>query len=114
MRCEAATISGGHLVRVYGEIDMSESRELAETLVQFANGDVTVDLSNVPFCDSSGLNALVAVHRHLQRHRAVLRVRGVRPGIWRVMHLAGLDECLDIEEAEPVFRADGQQGPSAA
>jgi anti-sigma B factor antagonist len=87
----------GHLVTVVGEIDMSDAPELAEYLVQFDDGDVTVDLSSVTFLDSSGLRALLAAHKRIERQGSTLTIRGVSDPVLRVFQIAGLDHVLHFD-----------------
>lgn len=64
---------------------------------------VVVDLGEVTFMDSAGINALVAAY-----HRAgpdqELRLVGLRPNVRRVFEITGLLE---------LFRIDPSDGPSA-
>jgi len=99
MQCLVSALPGGHLVVVSGEVDMATAPSLAGALVPFANGTVTVDLSDVTFIDSTGLKALVAAHRQIERRRSRLIVRGVAPIVRRLFEIAGLDALL---RADPV------------
>jgi anti-anti-sigma factor len=94
MRCRVVALNGGHFVTVAGEVDMATAPRLAETLVHFANGEVTVDISDVTFIDSSGLNALVAARRHIERRRSRLIVQGVTPLTRRLFEISGIDAIL--------------------
>jgi len=87
----------GHLVTVTGAVDIATAPQLAEYLVQFNDGPVAVDLSEVSFLDSSGMNALLAVHRHLERRDSHLTIRGATPIVLRVLEISGLDHLLDLE-----------------
>jgi hypothetical protein len=73
MHCRVAAVPGGHHVTVTGEIDMQTAPQLAETLLQFANGAVTVDLRNVTFMDSSGVHALLQAHTHITQRKRLPR-----------------------------------------
>jgi len=94
MRCRVSAVPGGHLVTIAGEVDMATAPTLAETLVQFANGSVTVDLGDVTFIDSSGLSALLAAERHIRRRQGRLFVQGVNPITRKLFELTGLDTFL--------------------
>src|SRR5688500_9689878 len=92
--------SAGHLVGVYGEVDVAAAPLLAETLAQFSNGDVLVDLGAVDFLDSSGLNALLAAHRHIERRGGHLVVRDASPIVLKVLEITGLDGVLHFSDSE--------------
>jgi anti-anti-sigma factor len=97
MQCRVSALNGGHLVAVAGEVDMATAPRLAETLVQFANGSVTVDLSNVTFIDSSGLHALIAAQRHIERRHSRLIMQGVTSNIRQLFEISGLDVILGAD-----------------
>jgi anti-anti-sigma factor len=65
----------GHVVAVSGEVDIASAPTLAETLVQFGDGDVIVDLSDVTFIDASGKRAILAAQRHVERRNHCLIVK---------------------------------------
>jgi anti-anti-sigma factor len=94
MRCRVAATPGGHVVFLAGEIDLASAPALAETLVQFATGDITVDFADVTFIDCSGVNALVAAQRHIERRQGRLFVQRANPMTRRIFDLTGLDKLL--------------------
>jgi len=93
----SADLDSSHLVTVAGEVDVATAPELAEYLAQFTDRPVIVDLSAVSFLDSSGLNALLAAHRHLERHQSKLTIRGATPIVRRVFEVSGFDALLNVE-----------------
>jgi anti-sigma B factor antagonist len=101
MQIQASGVEGGHVVRARGEIDVSTAPRLAEALVQFANGSVTVDLTGVTFLDSSGCSALIAAHNHLERRGSHLYVRGADGMVLRVLELMGLSRLLNLDGDQP-------------
>ncbi|MFE6847223.1 STAS domain-containing protein [Streptomyces sp. NPDC057686] len=59
---------GHHVVRVSGDMDFEHNRQLRAMLMAAisrapAHSDVVVDLRNSSFCDSAGLNALLAARQ---------------------------------------------------
>jgi len=94
MQWRVSALDGGHLVSVAGEIDMATAPTLAETLVQFPNGSVTVDLANVTFIDCSGLRALIAAQRHIRRRQGRLFVQSMNPMTRKLFEMTGLDTLL--------------------
>jgi anti-anti-sigma factor len=97
MQCHVSALNGGHLVSVAGEIDMATAPRFAEALVQFATGSVTVDLSSVTFIDASGVRALIAAQRHIERRQGRLVVRGVNPFTRRLFEMTDLDPLLSVK-----------------
>jgi anti-sigma B factor antagonist len=83
----------GSVIRVVGEIDVRTTPQLfAEVMARTADGSscIDLDLSEVTFMDSSGLNTLIKLRRR-------------RPNIWvvkpsvrvrRILDIAGLTQML--------------------
>ncbi|MER7952507.1 STAS domain-containing protein [Streptomyces sp. NPDC096079] len=63
-----AAHTGRNVVRVSGEMDLEHAEQLRVSLMEAvtrapAGSDVVVDLRNSSFCDSSGLNVLLAARQ---------------------------------------------------
>jgi len=87
----------GMVVHVVGEIDADTAWRFREAVLgaYLADGrDVVLDLAGVGFVDSSGISALVALHRRLQAENARLAVRSPRPGVTKVLQLTGVLDLL--------------------
>ena len=55
-----------------------------------------VDFSGITFMDSSGLSALVALHRHAAARGAYVAVVALGDSTRRIIDLMGLDETLNL------------------
>ncbi|MFE1230933.1 STAS domain-containing protein [Streptomyces sp. NPDC058745] len=91
--------AGGVLVRVRGEIDFDTAGPLKATLLHATvtcDGDrVVLDLSDVSFCDATGLNALLRARLWaLGEHRHLTIAAAGRP----------VTRLLDITGAAALFR----------
>jgi anti-anti-sigma factor len=89
------------IVEVAGEVDMATSPQVVEAVESASNGcrRVVVDLTEVTFLDSSGLNALVNCRRSLAARDVDLRV--VSPSdhvVRRVFEIAQLTDELGVVE----------------
>jgi anti-anti-sigma factor len=87
--------------RLVGELDLLgyEKADLALSPLFEAPGDVTLDVSDLTFIDSSGIRLLVRLERSI-RDRGVLHLRGASPHIARVFQVAGLPDLgITVEEA---------------
>lgn len=86
--------------RLAGDLDIvtSESvkRELAG-LVDAGHDSLVLDLSDVGFVDSSGLGALVALHRHAESQGGRFSVRAVPPQVQRLFAITRLDDLLAVD-----------------
>lgn len=94
------TRSGHALVAVFqGEMDyLTGPMFRTEFLSLLDSGDrfVVLDVAGVPFCDSAGLNALLAAHRHAKEIGARLVLAAVPDQLRQLLRITGVDEILDI------------------
>jgi anti-sigma B factor antagonist len=91
---------GSVRVRVRGELDLSTSPALGETLGhEITDGkSVVVDLSGVTFIDGSALNTLIRALLLCEANGGRLRLSPDLPAVVsRVFHITGLEALLPIE-----------------
>jgi anti-sigma B factor antagonist len=87
------------LVRAQGELDLSSAgRVTAAVKEAFAHGrgSVLVDLSGVTFVDSTGLTALVRIHREAEARGTYVAVVAPSRSVRRVLDLLGLGDVLHV------------------
>lgn len=88
---------GVRIVALCGELDHA-ARDFAEEALRPPAGDApprtVVDLTDLTFMDSSGINALIAAHRAAVDAQGWLRVAGTRPAVLRVMRIVGVDALI--------------------
>ena len=92
------------LVRLRGEIDVATSPKLHDQLLPLMRsgiGLVLLDLSEISFCDVSGLRVLVSVHLHAGVLGVTLRLTALRPRLARLLRISGLDRTLSVYPAPP-------------
>ena len=87
------------LVRLSGELDCASAPTLEGHLQRLLGGNadrVIVDLDDLTFIDSTGLNALLAATRRSHGSRDQLRIIEPVGQVARVFRLANLDQVLPI------------------
>ncbi|CAM4052897.1 hypothetical protein GCM10009799_30100 [Nocardiopsis rhodophaea] len=86
---------------VRGELDIASMPGLEDSAAQaeaeHPSQCVTVDLTELDFIDSCGLNALTRLHRRLLRGGRSLTVIVPRGRIDKVFQYSGLKQCMDIQ-----------------
>ena len=97
--CEAetASLSGAPGVIVRGEVDISAAPQLTEALdaaIRASAGAFVVDLCDVEFLDSSGVNVLVRARAVLGRDERALAVVCPPGPARRVFEVAGIADLL--------------------
>jgi anti-sigma B factor antagonist len=83
-------------VRVVGEVDLATSPQLRACLLGL-DGAVEVDLGEVTFLDSSGLNALIGAKKHLDAGGGTLRLVGSQPQVRAVFDVMGMAEFFELD-----------------
>ena len=92
-------------LRVDGELDMATAGRVEERVVTALTGDprpdrVVLDLGGLTFCDSSGLDALLAARAEADRRGVDLRVAGPQGIVRRSLEITGLLEVLGEETGQ--------------
>ncbi|WP_067793939.1 STAS domain-containing protein [Actinomadura formosensis] len=86
------------VVRVQGDIDVVARSHFEEALFEVVDMDepVVVDMREVTFCDSTGLNALVAANRRAGERGGHIALVALPPRVQRVFRITGLDKFIPI------------------
>jgi anti-anti-sigma factor len=95
------------VIPLCGELDTDSANalraRLAQASIDFDGEAVTLDMSGVTFIDSTGLGILVGATRSMRSTGGDIRLAGCRPGMVRVLSIAGLDRffvlTMDAEVA---------------
>ena len=103
----ALSITFGHegqglLVKVAGEVDVSNASELRDAIdakLPEVEGELVVDISDVPYIDSTGIGVLVGAAHRVSEAGASLVVARPQRNVARVLGLLGVGRDLNIREA---------------
>ena len=103
----------GNQATVYtaGEIDITSAPALRSALTQcLAEGctELTVDMTDLEFIDSSGLGVLVWALKQLRTREGRLVVRNPPAIAQKILGISGLSPYLDIVSSEPDVEAGGK------
>jgi anti-sigma B factor antagonist len=92
---------GYELVVVEGDVDVSNALQLRDLLGSTIteNGRVLVDVSQVPFVDSSGIGIFVAAHRLAEQHGGIMLLVGPSPDVRQVFAMTRTDRMLRIVDS---------------
>lgn len=88
----------GVLFRLTGYLDLSTVDLLRDTVGPACgtDDDVTLDLSGLSFCDSSGVGALVWLYRRTAGGSGRLVLRAPRRHVREVLHISGVDRVITV------------------
>ena len=104
LRIAIVHADGDVTVELGGEVDLAcvcELRERLDTATGTSLGDVTINLSDVSFLDSTGLKVLLAAHHQLTATQRCLTVLSPSRPVYRVIELSGLLDVLDVRPPAP-------------
>jgi stage II sporulation protein AA (anti-sigma F factor antagonist) len=88
------------LVAIGGELDFGQSKELADTLERLRREGArwfVLDLAELTFIDSSGINVLVVAARAAADGDGALIVAAARQHVQRVFEIVRLSELMPVE-----------------
>jgi anti-sigma B factor antagonist len=92
-------VEGVPVVTTPEEIDVANAALLQKALLEAAGPGhalVVVDMSRTRFCDSAGLNALVAADRQARAEGGEVRLVVVGEAVARLVALTGVDRVIPI------------------
>ncbi|MFJ3908155.1 STAS domain-containing protein [Streptomyces vinaceus] len=94
------------VVRPHGEMDISRADHFRQVLLAALSGarrphDVVVDLQHLSFCDSSGLNALLAARTAAIESSQNLYLAAPREQFTRLLKITGAGDLFTIEPVPP-------------
>jgi anti-sigma B factor antagonist len=114
--CSLTQVDDIVTVSLYGDIDLSATAQVRETLQSAARDDavqhIVVDLAGVTFIDSTALGVLVATHTAAQRRGATFVVTNPGSMATMVLTVTGLFDLLvdrghQSDDAAPLTASGG-------
>jgi anti-sigma B factor antagonist len=90
------------VVRVTGEIDISNADMLEEAIQEYLGGDprdLTLECDGLRFIDSTGLSLTVRLHNALAERGHRLVLTGLAPAVRRPFEATNLTDVIEIREA---------------
>jgi anti-sigma B factor antagonist len=100
---------GGHaVVTATGELDLYTAPRLQAALSELLReraDRIVVDMSGIEFCDSTGMNVLLAALKRNREQGGTLELAAPRPAVRRILQVTGLDEVFTVIDSAPVLDA---------
>ncbi|MFE3415583.1 STAS domain-containing protein [Streptomyces mirabilis] len=93
----STTADGITVLALRGEVDFTTGAEMRRALQDpdcEATRHTVMDLSQVTFMDSTGINALIEAHLDATAIQGWVRVASPTPSILRVLQIVGLDTVI--------------------
>jgi anti-sigma B factor antagonist len=88
------------VVALHGELDMAQAPVLTHAFAELSDSgdEVVVDLSELSFIDSTGIQALINAAAVIRDHGGVMTLRAPKADIQRIFEIVRLGELLPIED----------------
>lgn len=105
------------VIAISGELDIASTPHLRERLyvaLRDPGAYVVLDLSDVTFCDASGLAMLVGARRRTEAIRATLILARPRPQLARLLRVTGLLHLFIVDSSATDTRDASSDSRSAA
>ncbi len=99
-RTACAPAAARRVVHLSGELDLYTVSRLEPVLTSLAaagEDDLVLDLSDVTFCDSSGINLFLRLRRRCASAGTRLRLRAVPEGPARVIRALGVHRVIPCD-----------------
>jgi anti-sigma B factor antagonist len=95
-----STESDASVVFLKGDLDVYSTSMVEETLAAAVDGAkrVIVDLSAVPFADSSGLGGLIAAYKKAQARGVEMRLRKPTPIVSEILTITRMKRFFPVDE----------------
>ena len=88
--------SGVQVVSVEGELDLHNTKQLDQALESTDHPRVILDLTEVPFVDSTALGTIVASMKSMRSQGRELLVVAGNPVVTRVLSITGLERVFSV------------------
>jgi anti-sigma B factor antagonist len=88
---------GNATIRARGELDIATADQAYAYLrdvVDSQDGQITVNLAELTFCDAAGLGALARAQGHARRGGRILKLAAAQPSLLRIMRITRMDEAF--------------------
>jgi anti-sigma B factor antagonist len=93
----ATGLDGSQVVSMSGELDIATAEQAYAYLsdvVDHGYAPVSVDLSNLTFCDASGLGVLARTANRARQAGREFKLTSARPSLVKIMRITGMDSAF--------------------
>lgn len=106
MEIEVGAVPGtGTVITLHGEVDLDAAGAVGQAVRQSLDSDVPpvllVDLTDVTFMDSSGLNALIRANQSTGEAGGAVHLVAPQETVARVLQLTGVDQVMAVHPDLP-------------
>lgn len=115
---ETADRADCRVFRLSGELDLlvagAQEAEFTKLVAASPHHTAVLDMSDVAFCDSTGLGMLIRAAKHLWPHGGTLRIAAPQAQVTRLITTNGLARALPLFDSVELACAAEETGPLGA
>jgi anti-sigma B factor antagonist len=97
----AGSRAGQHILKISGPIKYGSLEPLQEAIQEARAQGLILDLTDVPYMDSSAVGVLVQVYVSCRKSQRQLALVGVSDRVKNVLHLASVDILFNMYDSLP-------------
>jgi anti-sigma B factor antagonist len=108
--------AGAQVVAISGDVELHSAASLRQELQRICgqpHAHCIVDMSEVPFIDSTGVGVLVGALKRAHEQGGTLTILAPQPRVRRVFEITGLLDSLIIHESLQAATGDQRQAQRA-
>lgn len=101
MTIDKTVLDGGITLKIHGKLNAKTAEEFGEVAdAAIADSDtIVMDFDDVSYLASAGLRVMVSSQKKVKAKDGSLRIINVKPNVFEVFEMTGLDDVLKIEQA---------------
>ena len=87
------------LIAINGPMELHTVKDLQNAIIELnttVNKDVTIDLANVDYIDSTGISILIMLNRQQKQKGKALKIRNAASRVMNLLELSSLSELLHM------------------
>ena len=92
--------NGNCRMTIKGDINFEASKELKEIFDSLLKEDIkniTLDLTDVPVSNSTGIGTLLMLYKKLKQIDGTLKIEGIHQNLYSMLKLVKIDSIIEIK-----------------
>jgi len=109
MNIEIEKQNNYQVVKLYGEVDLSNSRSIKLDIIKLikSKNNIIVDFTHLQYIDSSGMASLVEAFNEAREHDTEFHIAGANGSPLQVLQLTRLNTVFNLADSVDAVSANG-------
>ena len=109
MNIETEEFNHYQVIKLYGEVDLSNSHRIKQEIVKIIkdNNHVIVDFTHLQYIDSSGMASLIVACNESREQKTEFHIVGANGSPLEVLHLTRLNTVFSVADSLEAVCIDG-------